>query len=46
MAETASYNGLYINLDRSRGGNDEGAFGEESADLCRSVWMLQQSPLL
>jgi hypothetical protein len=30
----------------SGGGNGERAFGEESTDLCRSVWMLQQRPLL
>jgi hypothetical protein len=42
----SGWSGNKINLDRSRGGNDERAFSEESADLCRSVWMLQQCPLL
>jgi hypothetical protein len=35
-----------VYLDRSGGSNGECALGEESADLCRSVWMLQQCPLL
>jgi hypothetical protein len=42
----SGWSGNKVNLDRSGGGNGERTFGEESADLCRSVWMLEQCPLL
>jgi hypothetical protein len=35
-----------VDLNRSGRGNGERAVGEEAADLCRSVWMLQECPLL
>jgi hypothetical protein len=42
----SGWSGNKVNLNRSGGGNGERAFGEEAADLCRSVWMLEQCPLL
>jgi hypothetical protein len=42
----SGWSGNKVNLDRSGGGDGERTFGEEAADLCRSVWMLQQCPLL
>jgi hypothetical protein len=43
---TSGWSRNKINLDGSGRGNGERAVGEEAADLCRSVWMLQQCPLL
>ena len=35
------WSGNKVDLNCSGGGNGERTFGEEAADLCRSVWMLQ-----
>jgi len=42
----SGWSGNKVNLDCSRRGNGERAFGQQSANLCCSIWMLQQCPLL